>query len=402
MLRRMDIATGCCVAGGGPAGVMLGFLLARAGIDVVVLEKHDDFLRDFRGDTIHPATLQVMHELGMLDEFRSLLQSEITTLDLVVGGRRFTPVDFSTLAPPGNFLGMVPQWDFLSFVSAKATQYPGFTLLLSTEATELTYSGDRVSGVVARGPSGSVRISADLVVAADGRSSMMRTAAGLPVREVGIPIDALWFRIGKLSPEPPPTLAYIGGNGMVLTIDRGDYYQAGMYVAKGSFDQIKSDGIERFRARILGIAPVLAGVVNAIVSWDQVKLLTVQVNNMPRWHRPGLLCIGDAAHAMSPAFGVGINYAVQDAIAAANILAPALRERVVSSDHLAAVQRRREYPTRMMQRAQVLLHQRISRPNPGRAVPALIGATAPIIEPVLQRIAARFVGLGLRPEHISC
>jgi 2-polyprenyl-6-methoxyphenol hydroxylase-like FAD-dependent oxidoreductase len=296
---------------------------------------------------------------------------------------------------------MVPQWDFLNFMSTRAAHYPGFTLLLNTEATELVYGIDRVTGVVARGPAGPVRISADLVVAADGRSSAVRTAAGLPVREIGVPIDALWFRIGKLSPEPPPTLAYIASKGMVLTIDRGDYYQAGMYVAKGSFTQIKAEGIERFRTRIVDIAPVLANVVDVIVSWDQVKLLTVQVNNLTRWHRPGLLCIGDAAHAMSPAFGVGINYAVQDAIATANILTPALREHVVTSDHLAAVQRRRERPTRMMQRAQVLLHQRISRPNPGRAVPALIGVTAPIIAPALQRVAARLVGLGLRPERIS-
>ena len=380
--------------------MMLGFLLARSGVDVVVLEKHSDFLRDFRGDTIHPSTLQVMRELGLFDEFRQLLQNEITTLDVVFGDRRITPIDFSHLPAPCNFLGLAPQWDFLDFLASKAKEYDGFTLLMETEVTDIRRSAERITGVVASGPSGPVIIDADLVVAADGRSSVVRSRAGLTVRETGVPIDILWFRLAKPTPEPPDTLGYFGSGDMVLTIDRGDYYQGGMLITKGSFDRIKADGIDRFRSRIATTAAVLSDVVGDLTDFDQVKLLSVQIDHLPTWHQPGLLCIGDAAHAMSPAFGVGVNYAVQDAVAAAKILTTGLLERTVSARDLAAVQRRRAGPTRLMQRIQVRLHQRIARPGTALA-PSFVARVLVPLSPILQRLAARLVGLGFRPEHVD-
>jgi 2-polyprenyl-6-methoxyphenol hydroxylase-like FAD-dependent oxidoreductase len=380
--------------------MMLGFLLARAGLDVTVLEKHGDFLRDFRGDTIHPSTLTVMHELGLLDEFRPLLQNEITTLDVVLGERRITPVDFSTLPPPVRFLGLMPQWDFLDFLAGKAAAHPGFRLLMRTEATGLLDEDGRVTGVAARGPEGPLQVDCDLVVAADGRDSVVRREAALPVRDTGVPIDVLWFRLEKPDPEPPPTLAYVAHGDFVLTIDRGDYYQGGMLIPKGSLGHVRAEGLGRLRDRLVTAAPVLAGCVDGLRDWEQVKLLAVQVNHLPTWHRPGLLCIGDAAHAMSPAFGVGVNYAVQDAIAAARTLAGPLRAGVPAREHLAAVQRRRAWATRAVQRIQVLAHRAVARPG-GRTVPDPLLRLEQLTEPALQRLTARLVGLGFRPEHVA-
>ena len=395
----MNLTTRCCVVGGGPGGMMLGFLLARAGLDVTVLEKHADFLRDFRGDTIHPSTLTVMHELGYFEEFRPLLQNEITTLDVVLGDRRITPVDFSTLPPPVKFLGLMPQWDFLDFMAEKARAFAGFRLLMRTEATGLVTDGDRVTGVAASGPDGPVTIGCDLVVGADGRDSVVRREAGLPVHDTGVPIDVLWFRLDKPDPEPPPTLAYVARGEFVLTIDRGAYYQGGMLIPKGSLEQVRAQGLSRLHDRLVAAAPALDGCVDTLQDWDQVKLLTVQVNHLTSWHRPGVLCIGDAAHAMSPAGGVGVNYAVQDAIAAARILAEPLRSGSVTRDVLASVQRRRAWPARAVQRAQVATHRVIARPG-GGDVPDLALRVEALIEPVLQRLVARLVGIGLRPEHV--
>jgi 2-polyprenyl-6-methoxyphenol hydroxylase-like FAD-dependent oxidoreductase len=403
--RDRDEKTRCCIVGGGPAGMMLGYLLARAGVDVVVLEKHTDFFRDFRGDTIHPSTLEVLRELGLFEDFRPLLQNEIRTLDVVVNGTRVSLVDFSTLRGPCDFLGLAPQWDFLDFLASRARDLPSFRLVMGAEVIDLAWSDGRVTGVRARTEDGELRVRADLTVAADGRASTVRRQAGLPVRDFGVPIDVLWFRLPKPRVDPPPTLAYLDAGEMVLTIDRGDYYQSGMLIPKGQLPQIRAAGLPRLRERITAAAPLLHEVVGSLTDWDQVKLLSVQVNRLDRWHRPGLLCIGDAAHAMSPAFGVGINFAVQDAVATANLVGPALREGPVEEAVLARVQHRRQLPTTTMQRLQVLLHRRVARPGgPGASVPQTfpgpVRAVGRAVRPVVQRLAARLVGRGFRPEHV--
>jgi 2-polyprenyl-6-methoxyphenol hydroxylase-like FAD-dependent oxidoreductase len=403
--RASTLTTRCVVAGGGPGGMMLGYLLARAGVDVVVLEKHGDFLRDFRGDTIHPSTLEVIRELGLMDRFRPLLQNEIRGLDVVVSGHRITPVDFSTLRLPYAFLGLMPQWDFLDFLAAEARRFPTFHLVMEAEVTGLRWDRGRVRGVIASTPAGVLEVAAELTVAADGRASRVRSLAGLAVRELGVPVDVLWFRLPKPQPAPPTTLAYLDGGDVVLTIDRGDYYQGGMLIPKGDLGRMRAAGLPALRERLVRAAPVLRDVVGTLDSWDEVKLLSVQVNRLRRWHRPGLLCIGDAAHAMSPAFGVGVNYAVQDAIAAANLLAGDLRRGPVSDEALARVQRRRELPVRLMQPIQLLLHRRVIHPGgPAARVPATIPAPLRLlgraVQPVVQRAAARLVGLGFRPERV--
>jgi 2-polyprenyl-6-methoxyphenol hydroxylase-like FAD-dependent oxidoreductase len=399
------LTTRCVVAGGGPAGVVLGYLLARAGVDVVVLEKHGDFLRDFRGDTIHPSTLEVIRDLGLMERFRPLLQTEIRGLDVVVSGHRLTPVDFSTLPVPSAFLGLMPQWDFLDFFVREARQYPGFHLLMDAEVTGLLWQGGQVVGVRADTSTGPLEVHADLTVAADGRSSRVRALAGMAVRELGVPVDVLWFRLPKPVPAPRPTLAYLDRGEMVLTIDRGDYYQSGMLIPKGSFGRIQEEGIPALRSRLVRTAPVLRDVVDTLQSWEQIKLLSVQVNRLRRWHRPGLLFIGDAAHAMSPAFGVGINLAVQDAIAAANLLTGDLRRGLVPDSALAKVQQRRELPVRLIQPIQLTLHRRVLHPEglasrvPSR-FPAPVALLGRLIRPLVQRAAARLVGLGFRPERV--
>ena len=398
--------TRCCIVGGGPAGVMLGFLLARAGVEVVVLEKHRDFFRDFRGDTIHPSTLAVIDQLGLMDGFRPLLQNEITTLDVVVNGVRYTPVDFSRLPLRHAFLGLMPQWDFLDFIAAQGRRHPGFSLVMGTEVTDLVWRAGHVAGVRATTADGDLEVSADLTVAADGRDSVVRRRAGMPVRGYGVPIDVLWFRLPKPADAPPPTLAYLTADDMVLTIDRGDYYQGGMLIPKGAFTQMQVDGLHALRTRLLTAAPFLGDVGDTLTSWEQVKLLSVQLNRLDRWHRPGVLCVGDAAHAMSPAFGVGVNYAVQDAIATANLLGPGLEHGRITEDDLAAVQRRRELPVRLMQPLQVALHRQVTRPGglAGRlppSFPAPVRALGRLSAPTVQTLAARLVGLGFRPERVA-
>jgi len=395
----------CVISGGGPAGVMLGLLLARNGLDVVVLEKHADFFRDFRGDTIHPSTIGVLGELGLRERFLGLPHTSVRTLDAVVSGTRLHPVDFARLGPPDDFLVLAPQWDFLSFLAGEGAQYPGFRLLMETTATGLTWADGAVTGVTARGPDGDLEVAATLTVAADGRDSALREAAALRPRRFGVPIDVLWFRVPKPAEAPPSTLAYLRHGSMVITIDRGDYYQTGLVIAKGGIDQLKADGLPAFRQAVAAAAPFLAEPLATIDDWEQVKLLSVQIDRLDRWYRRGFLAIGDAAHAMSPAFGVGVNYAVQDAVAAANALVGPLRTGQVDLRVLDGIQRRRLPPVAAMQRIQLAAHRGIARPGGPEGLPdplppavrtALAAAT-----PLLQRATARLIGRGLRPESVA-
>ncbi|HME23846.1 MAG TPA: FAD-dependent oxidoreductase [Acetobacteraceae bacterium] len=397
-----DLTTRCCIAGGGPAGMMLGLLLARAGIDVVVLEQHADFLRDFRGDTVHPSTMQVMDELGLLDAFLVRPHSEVRTLAGQIGDDYVELADFTHLPTRAKFVAFMPQWDFLDFLAEQAKRYPTFRLLMSTEATGLMREGDRMVGVTARGPDGDLEINAHLTIAADGRHSTLRDGAGFEVVEIGAPMDVLWLRLSKSPNDPGQTLGRIDAGRIFIMLDRNDYWQCAFVIPKGGIDAVHARGLEAFRADIVRLAPFLLDRVHELASWDEVKLLTVAVNRLNTWFRPGLLCIGDAAHAMSPVGGVGINLAVQDAVAAANILVPRLREGGATVDDLRAVQRRREPPTRKTQRLQVAIQNRVignvlsrtTKPKPPFAV-RLLGWF-----PMLRRLPARIIGMGFRPEHI--
>lgn len=393
----------CCIAGGGPAGMMLGFLLARAGIDVAVLEKHADFFRDFRGDTIHPSTLQVMSELGLLDGLLKIPHSEMQQLTGRVGDDTLTIGDFSHVPGPCKFIAFMPQWDFLNFLAQQAQHYPTFRLLMETEAIDLLRDGDRITGVVARNTDGPLDINADLVVACDGRSSTLRDRAAMHVIDIGAPIDALWMRISKAPGNPGQAFGNIVAGGILVAIDRTEYYQCAFVIRKGGFDEIRSRGLDAFRQQIGTIAPFLAPRVNEIKSWDDVKLLTVQVNRLETWYRQGLLCIGDAAHAMSPVGGVGINLAIQDAVATANLLTESLRQGSPSIENLRGVQKRREFPTRATQAVQVFIQKRVlNRVLNARAAvraPRLVRALIGI--PFFRQLLARIVGVGVRPEHIS-
>lgn len=391
----------CVVAGGGPAGVVLGYLLARAGRRVTVLEKHGDFLRDFRGDTIHPSTVTLLGELGLRERFLALPLTRLSRMDVVVDDQRLGFVDFGTLRGEDDFLVLAPQWDFLDFLAREAAVHPGFELRMGTEATDLLREDGRVVGVRATGPDGPLEVRAPLTVAADGRSSVLRDAAGLVPTAVGVPVDVLWFGLPKPPDPPPATLAYLSSRGMVLTIDRGEAYQAGVVVPKGGVDQLRADGIAALAQRIASAATVLAPVVGTLRSWDQVKHLSVQVDRLERWHRPGFVAIGDAAHAMSPMFGVGVNYAVQDAVALARAVAEPLAAGAVPEAVLAAVQRRRERPVRVVQRVQQVGHSRVARAATGRRVaPRAALRVLRVASPLVRRGLARFVGVGLRPEHV--
>ena len=402
-----DIHTTCCIAGGGPAGLMLGFLLARAGIDVVVLEKHADFLRDFRGDTIHPSTIDLLDELGLKEAFLELPHNEIEGLDVVLSGNRIHPVDFTRLGGGTRFLVLMPQWDFLNFIVAQASKLERFRLVVNSEVTGLVRDGDRVSGATVTDAEGDFVVTADLTVAADGRDSVVRRASGLAIKEFGVAVDVLWFHLPMERKERKerPTLAYLDQKSMVLTIPRSDYYQAGMLIPKGGFGELKAAGLPAFRERIACTAPVVASVVDSLQSWDQVKLLSVQVNRLSRWYLPGFLCIGDAAHAMSPAFGVGVNFAIQDAVATANHLVGPLSSGTLTTRDLARVQRRRLWPVRIMQPIQLQLHKRIANAGPGvnlpNPLPRRIRFVLRLVLPVMRRVAARVVGRGIRPERLS-
>jgi 2-polyprenyl-6-methoxyphenol hydroxylase-like FAD-dependent oxidoreductase len=396
------VTTACAIAGGGPAGMMLGFLLARAGIDVLVLEKHADFLRDFRGDTIHPSTLQVMAELGLLDEFLKRPHQEVRELSADIGGERVTIADFSHLPTRCPFIAFMPQWDFLNFLADQAKRYPAFHLKMQADVTDLIWDGDRVAGLRAKTPEGELAVRADLVVGADGRHSTVRALAGLKVDDKGAPMDVLWLRLSKRKDDDAESLGRIDAGRFFIMLDRGDYWQCAFVIPKGGFDELRRRGLPAFRAAIAALKPSLADRVTELQSWDDVKLLTVKVDRLKRWYRPGLLCIGDAAHAMSPVGGVGINLAIQDAVAAANILAEPLREDAVTETVLRQVQARRQWPTEMTQALQILIQRRIitsvlalkTTPKP----PFLVKLLDRI--PWLRRIPARLIGMGFRPEHV--
>jgi len=389
------------IAGGGPAGMVLGYLLARAGLRVTVLEKHADFLRDFRGDTIHPSTLTVLGELGLRDRFLALPLTRVQTMDLVVDDDRMTLVDFGTLPSPDDFLVFAPQWDLLDFLAREAAVFPGFDLRMSTEATGLLMDDGTVRGILASGPEGDVELRATLTVAADGRGSRIRDAAGLEPERLGAPIDVLWFDLPKPADPPPPTLGYLGRRGMVLTLDRGDRYQSGLIIRKGGFDDLREEGLDALRDAIAAIAPVLSPVVPSLVDWAQIKLLTVELNRLTTWHRDGFVAIGDAAHAMSPVGGVGVNYAIQDAVALANAVAGAVRAGTVGAATLARFQRRRLAPVRRMQAIQRVVHDRLARATGGnRALPRPVHALLHAFGPLVRRLMARLIGRGFRPEHV--
>jgi 2-polyprenyl-6-methoxyphenol hydroxylase-like FAD-dependent oxidoreductase len=397
-----SIQTRCCVVGGGPAGVMLGYLLARAGVEVVVLEKHADFFRDFRGDTVHPSTLQAMHELGMLDEFLELPHQRLTSVTARVGDFDFRAADFSHLPTRCKFVALMPQWDFLNFLSARAARFPSFQLRKQYEAVNLLRDGETTVGVEARSPDGPLRIQADLVVACDGRHSTVRRAAGLEVQEFGVPIDVLWFRLSRRAGDPEELAGNINYGKALIVINRGDYSQAGLIIPKGSLEQIKREGLQAFRETIARIAPYLSDRAGELESWEQIKLLTVQINRLRKWHLPGLLCIGDAAHAMSPAGGVGINLAIQDAVATANLLAEPLRWGPVTEAQLARVQQRREFPTRVTQMLQVSAHkafERVFETSGPIEAPWQLKVVADI--PGRRWVMGYVVGVGVRPEHVT-
>jgi len=383
--------------------MMLGVLLARAGVDVLVLEQHGDFLRDFRGDTIHPSTLEVMHELGALDEFLARPHQEIRQLRAHVGGAPMPVADFTHLSTRCRFLAIMPQWDFLDFLAGHAAaHFPAFHLRMRTEVRELIEEGGRVVGVRCETPEGRREVRADLVVGADGRHSVVRQSAGLPAREFGAPMDVLWFRLARRRSDPVETLGYFEAGQIFIMIDRGDYWQCGYVIPKGSLEELRAKGLEVFRDRLSTVVPFFKERLGEIPGWEALSLLTVRVDRLQRWYRPGLLCIGDAAHAMSPIGGVGINLAIQDAVAAANILAAPLRASRATVDDLRRVQRRRELPTRITQGIQLFLQRSIVAPAlRGRGSPR-----APLLlrlltwMPVLQRIPARLIGIGVRPEHV--
>lgn len=397
------IKTSCCVAGGGPAGMMLGFLLARAGVEVVVLEKHADFFRDFRGDTIHPSTLEIMAELDLLDTFLRLPHQEVEQLGGVIGGEPVTIADFSHLSTRCQFIALMPQWDFLNFIAEQARRYPAFYLRMESEVTGLLQEGEQITGVKATTPQGELEVHADLVVGADGRYSTVRAQAGLEVLELGAPIDVLWLRLSRRPDDPEQTLGYVEAGRILIKINRGDYWQCGVVIPKGKFDDIQAKGLAAFRADLVRLAPFLAGRVDELEDWDAIKLLTVRVDRLRQWSRPGLLCLGDAAHAMSPVGGVGINLAIQDAVAAANILAVKLRHQAVTVGDLQAVQRRRAWPARLTQAGQVFIHQRFLRTflQENNAVSLNWPIRLLLRLPWLRHILARLVGLGVRPEHVK-
>jgi 2-polyprenyl-6-methoxyphenol hydroxylase-like FAD-dependent oxidoreductase len=401
-LRSETITTRCAIAGGGPAGMMLGFLLARAGVDVLVLEKHADFLRDFRGDTIHPSTLEVMYELGLLEEFLKRPHQQADELRGLIGDDLIVLADLKHLPTHCKFIALMPQWDFLDFLADHAKRYAGFALGMRADVDELLFDGDKVVGLRAKTPDGDLEVRADLVVGADGRHSTVRERAGLEVEDIGAPMDVLWMRLSKRPGDGGQLMGRILPGRLFVMIDRGDYWQCAYVIPKGGFDEVRRKGLDAFRRSLVEINPALGDRVQELASWDDIKLLTVVIDRLKRWYRDGLLCIGDAAHAMSPVGGIGINVAIQDAVAAGNILGPALRKGRVPESLLAEVHKRREWPTRMTQSLQVVVQNLVIR----NVLQMQKKPHAPFLVklfkwfPALRRIPGRIIGMGFRPEHV--
>ncbi|MCJ9701929.1 MULTISPECIES: FAD-dependent oxidoreductase [unclassified Bradyrhizobium] len=393
----------CCIVGGGPAGMMLGYLLGRAGIEVVVLEKHADFFRDFRGDTVHPSTLQVMDELGLIDEFLKLPHQRLQKMDGLFGGTPVRIADLSRLNTKYPFIAFMPQWDFLNFLREAGRRFASLEVMMSTEAVDLIRCGETIAGVRAKTPDGILAIEADLTIACDGRHSTVRERAGLAVEEIGAPMDVLWFRAGRKSDETENVFARVEPGKMMITFNRGDYWQCAYVIAKGQHEAVKARGLQALLDDVVRMAPILRSGIADVKSFDDVKLLTVAINRLKRWTRPGLLCIGDAAHAMSPIGGVGVNLAVQDAVATANLLADKMQHGCPSENDLDAIRRRREFPVKMTQRMQEIVQNNIisgalqsgDRPLKVPLIVRLITAL-----PWLQGIPARLLALGVRPEHV--
>jgi 2-polyprenyl-6-methoxyphenol hydroxylase-like FAD-dependent oxidoreductase len=402
-MANSTITTQCCIAGGGPAGMMLGYLLARAGVRVVVLEKHADFFRDFRGDTVHPSTLELMYELGLIDEFLKLPHQKVETLTGQVGAEHLQFVDFRYLPTHCKFVALMPQWDFLNFLAEQGKRYKTFDLRMQAEATDLIEESGRVAGLIAEAPDGTLTIRADLTVGCDGRHSTLREKAGLKSDDYGAPMDVLWFRLSHKDGDSADTFGHIEAGKLMVMFDRGDYWQCAYVIPKGGIERVKSEGLEAFRGRVVEMSPFLADRVGELKTWDDVKLLSVTVDRLRKWWRPGLICIGDAAHAMSPIGGVGINMAVQDAVAAANRLAGPLRAGKVGDEDLQAIEERRTLPMRFTQWLQLTIQRRIispvlasrERPKPPQVFKLFNSF------PILRRIPARLIGLGIRPEHIQ-
>ena len=397
------VSTSCVIAGGGPAGIMAGFLLARAGVDVTVLEKHKDFLRDFRGDTVHPSTLELMWELGLLEKFLALPHTEIRNIGVDIGDKRCTVGDFSRLSTHCKFTALMPQWDFLDFLSGEAKRYPHFHLMMQTEAMDLLATGDGIAGVLARTPNGNIAIRAGLTIAADGRHSTLRAKSGLTVKDIGAPFDVLWLSLPTKEGDPTEPMARITGGQFLVMLYRGDHWQCAFLIPKGGLETLKAEGISGFRSRLRNVAGFACDRVDTIQSFDQIKLLTVAIDRLEQWARPGLLCIGDAAHAMSPVGGVGINLAIQDAVATANILGPVLRRGIPGFRVLKKIQKRREFPMKLIQAFQVMAQNRFLAPTLRQTATPKAPWFLKLISrsPWLQQWPARFLGVGVRPEHVK-
>src|SRR3954465_1115932 len=394
------LQTRCVIAGGGPAGIMAGYLLARASVPVIVLEKHADFFRDFRGDTIHPSTLQLMYELGLLEEFLKQPHQEVHELRAVINGQAVPIADFTKLPTRCKFIAFMPQWDFLNFLSTHAKKFPTFQLLMEHEVVDLTFDQQRVIGVRVKTPRGESEIRADLIIGADGRHSIVQARAGLERQDFGVPIDVLWMRIAKKPDDPQQSFGFFQQGKLLVLLDRGNYWQCGFVIPKGGLDDIKARGLQQFQNDIVSFAGFLRDRLAELNDWSKIKLLTVQINRLRDWCRDGLLCIGDSAHAMSPAGGVGINLPIQEAVATANLLAEKLRIGRLSVDDLRKVQARREWPTRLIQAMQVFIHRRVVTGRSSdrkQSLPFVFRLLKWL--PVLRQIPARFIGIGPRPER---
>lgn len=397
-----SIKTDCVIAGGGPAGLMLGLLLARSGVSVMVLEKHPDFLRDFRGDTIHPSTLQIMHELGLLDGLLALPHTKAYRLHAEIGGQDITIADFSRIPARCRSIAFMPQWEFLDYIAREAAKYPNFKLIMPATVVELIERDGNVTGLVAATPAETINISAKLVVGADGRNSVVRTKARMEIESFGSPSEILWMKLSHLPDDPPYTMGHGSPRQGFVMIDRGDYWQCGYVLRKQTFAEVKQKGLDAFREAVAKVSPLPADRMDEIHTWDDVHLLSVRIDRLKKWWKPGLLCIGDAAHAMSPIGGFGVNLAIQDAVATANILAAPLKSNDVLSRHLAAVEARRRFPTKATQKLQLMMRsdRRKRETKNGRpdGPPAFMRHLARW--PILAHLAGRLIGVGFRPEHV--